>query len=102
MVEKKGLAEIFTSGHGSPFVAQVSMANAAKMYKVVLDALEYRGTAFLQTFTTCQPEHGVGDDVATIQAKSIRDSRGMPEFTFNPSAGETYPEAFDLKGIPTR
>jgi pyruvate-ferredoxin/flavodoxin oxidoreductase len=101
MVEKKGLAEIFTSGHGSPFVAQVSMANAAKMYKVILDSLEYRGTAFLQTFTTCQPEHGVGDDVATIQAKSIRDSRGMPEFTFNPSAGETYPEAFDLKGNPT-
>jgi pyruvate-ferredoxin/flavodoxin oxidoreductase len=100
LIEKKGLAEIFTAGHGSPYVAQVSMANAAKLYKVILDALEYRGTAFLQCFTTCQPEHGVGDDQATVQAKRIRDSRGIPEFVFNPSGGETYTEAMDLKGNP--
>lgn len=102
LVEKKGLAEIFTSGHGSPYVAQVSMANAAKIFKTILDALEYRGTAFLQCFTTCQPEHGVGDDMATVQAKRIRDSRGIPEFVFNPSAGEIYPESFDLKGNPSQ
>ncbi|MEE9295743.1 MAG: 2-oxoacid:acceptor oxidoreductase family protein [Phycisphaerae bacterium] len=101
LIEKKGLAETFTSGHGSPYVAQVSMANAAKLYRVLLDALEYRGTAFLQCFTTCQPEHGVADDVATIQAKRIRDSRGIPEFIFNPSAGESYTETLDLKGNPT-
>jgi len=101
LVEKKGLAEIFTSGHGSPYVAQVSMANAAKFYRAILDALEYRGTAFLQSYTTCQPEHGVGDDMATIQAKWVRDSRGMSEFIFNPSDGETYPEAFNLKGNPS-
>jgi len=101
LVEMKELASIFTTGHGSPFVAQVSMANAAKLYKSVLDALEYRGTAFLQCFTTCQPEHGVGDDMATIQAKRIRDSRGMPEFVFNPSGGETYAESYDLKGNPS-
>ncbi len=101
LTEKKGLAEIFMAGHGSPFVAQVSMANAAKIYKTVLDALEYRGTAFLQCYTTCQPEHGVGDDKANIQAKRVRDGRGMPEFTFNPSNGETYAETIDLKGNPS-
>jgi len=101
LVEKKGLAEIFTAGHGSPYVAQVSMANAAKFYRAILDSLEYRGTAFLQSFTTCQPEHGVGDDMATMQAKSVRDSRGMPEFIFNPAIGETYAEALDVKGNPT-
>ncbi|MFQ5491355.1 MAG: 2-oxoacid:acceptor oxidoreductase family protein, partial [Phycisphaerae bacterium] len=101
LIEKKNVAEIFTSGHGSPFVAQVSLANAAKVYKAILDGLEYRGTAFFQCFTTCQPEHGVADDVASVQAKSIRDSRGMPEFVFNPSAGERYSEAFDLKGNPS-
>jgi len=100
ITEKKSLAEIFTAGHGSPYVAQVSMANAAKMYASLLEALTYRGTAFFQSFTTCQPEHGVGDNVAAIQAKRIRDSRGIPEFTFNPGNGETYPEAFDLKGNP--
>lgn len=100
ITEKKSLGEIFTTGHGSPFVAQVSMANAAKMYSSLLEALTYRGTAFFQSFTTCQPEHGVGDNVAAIQAKRIRDSRGIPEFTFNPGNGETYSETLDLKGNP--
>jgi pyruvate-ferredoxin/flavodoxin oxidoreductase len=53
LTEKKSLAEIFTAGHGSPYVAQVSMANAPKLYKAILDALEYRGTAFIQCFTPC-------------------------------------------------
>jgi pyruvate-ferredoxin/flavodoxin oxidoreductase len=101
MVEKKSVSESFTSGHGSPFVAQVSMANAPKMYKALLDGLEYRGTAFYQCFTTCQPEHGVADDMSTVQAQRIRDSRGMPEFVFNPDGGETYGDALELKGNPS-
>jgi pyruvate-ferredoxin/flavodoxin oxidoreductase len=101
LTEKKSVAESFTSGHGSPYVAQVSMANAAKLYKSLLDALEYRGTAFLQCYTSCQPEHGVGDDVSTVEAQRARDSRVMPEFTFHPGRGETRAEAFDLKGNPT-
>jgi pyruvate-ferredoxin/flavodoxin oxidoreductase len=101
LIEKKSVAETFTSGHGSPFVAQVSMANAARMYKAMLDGLEYRGTAFFQCYTTCQPEHGVADDMSAEQAKLIRDSRGMPEFVFNPTFGETIQEGFDLKGNPT-
>ncbi len=100
LIEKKNVAEAFTSGHGSPFVAQVSMANAAKLYKAMLDGLEYRGTAFFQAYTTCQPEHGVGDNMSADQAKMVRDSRGMPEFIFNPRRGETAQEAFDLKGNP--
>ena len=101
LIEKKNVAEAFTSGHGSPFVAQVSMANAAKLYKAMLDGLEYRGTAFFQAYTTCQPEHGVPDNMSADQAKLVRDARGMPEFVFNPRNGETSQEAFDLKGNPT-
>ncbi len=101
LIEKKNVAEAFTSGHGSPFVAQVSMANAAKLYKALLDGLEYRGTAFFQSYTTCQPEHGVGDNMSADQAKMVRDARGMPEFVYNPRSGETSAEAFDLKGNPT-
>ena len=99
-VEKKTVAETFLAGHGSPFVAQVSIANAPKLFRAILDALDYRGTAFLQCFTTCQPEHGVGDDMALDQAQRVRDSRGAPEFVFNPQMGETYREALDLKGNP--
>jgi len=99
--EKKTVAETFLAGHGSPFVAQVSIANAPKLLRAILDGLEYRGTAFLQCFTTCQPEHGVGDDMALTQAQRVRDSRGAPEFVFNPRLGETYPETLDLKGNPS-
>jgi len=100
-VEKKTVAETFLAGHGSPFVAQVSIANAPKLYRAILDGLEYRGTAFFQCFTTCQPEHGVADDMALTQAQRVRDSRGAPEFVFNPRLGETYPEALDVKGNPS-
>jgi pyruvate-ferredoxin/flavodoxin oxidoreductase len=99
--EKKTVAETFLAGHGSPFVAQVSMANAPKLYRAILDGLEYRGTMFIQAFTTCQPEHGVADDMALIQAQRVRDSRGVPEFVFNPRLGETYSEALDIKGNPS-
>jgi len=100
-VEKKTVAETFLAGHGSPFVAQVSIANPPKLYRAILDSLEYRGTAFLQCFTTCQPEHGVGDDMSLIQAQRVRDSRGAPEFIFNPRLGETYHDTLDLKGNPS-
>ena len=99
--EKKTVAETFLAGHGSPFVAQISMANAPKLYRAILDGLEYRGTLFIQAFTTCQPEHGVADDMALIQAQRVRDSRGVPEFVFNPRLGETYQETLDIKGNPS-
>ena len=100
-VEKKTVAETFLAGHGSPFIAQVSIANAPKLYRSILDGIEYRGTAFLQCFTSCQPEHGVADDMSLTQAQRVRDSRGAPEFVFNPRLGETYGEALDLKGNPS-
>ena len=98
LVEMKNPAESFMGGHGSPFLVQASLADAAKFYKSILDALEYRGTAFFNVFTTCQPEHGVGDNMATEQAKSIRDSRGLPDFIFDPSKGEDYSECLSLAG----
>jgi pyruvate-ferredoxin/flavodoxin oxidoreductase len=100
--EKKTVAETFLAGHGSPFVAQVSMANAPKLYRAILDGLEYRGTAFYQCFTTCQPEHGVPDDMAVHQAQRVRDSRGVPEFVFDPRKGESYQEALDITGNPSK
>ena len=99
-VEKKTVAETFLAGHGSPFIAQVSIANAPKLYRAILDGIEYRGTAFLQCFTTCQPEHGVPDDMALTQAQRVRDSRGAPEFIFDPRLGETYRGSPGREGQP--
>lgn len=102
MTEMKSVAETLTSGHGSPFVAQVSMANSSSLYSALLEAMTYRGTGFIQAYTTCQPEHGVGDHLSTAQAKLSRDSRGLPEFVFDPSLGESYNEALSLKGNPAK
>ncbi|MCP4958028.1 MAG: oxidoreductase [Actinomycetia bacterium] len=101
LTEKKGVAETFLGGHGSPFIGQVSAANTAQFYKAILTGLEYRGTSFFQCFTTCQPEHGVPDDMSTQQATCVRDSRGMPQFVFAPAKGESYEDALDLAGNPS-
>ncbi len=102
LTEKKGVAESFISGHGSAYVAQVSMANTAQFYKALIQALDYRGTAFIQSYTSCQPEHGIADDVSTLQAGLVRDARSMPQFVLNPQLGETYQEALDISGNPNR
>jgi pyruvate-ferredoxin/flavodoxin oxidoreductase len=39
--------------------------------------------------------------MALTQAQRVRDSRGAPEFVFNPRLGESYHEALDLKGNPS-
>lgn len=98
LTEKKSVAESFLGGHGSPYIAQLSVANVGTLYKAILDGLCYRGTSFFQVFTTCQPEHGVPDHAAETQALRIRDSRGMPEFVFNPQLGEIYSESLHIKG----
>ena len=100
MSEMKSVVESFLGGHGSPFLAQVSMANSANMYKAMIDAICYRGSAFIQSFTTCQPEHGVPDDSSQRQALAARDSRCVPEFVSNPALGEMLQENFSLKGNP--
>ncbi|RLE11860.1 MAG: oxidoreductase, partial [Actinobacteria bacterium] len=102
LTEKKSVSESFLGGHGSAYVAQVSLANTAQFYRAILEGLDYRGTAFIQSFTTCQPEHGVADNLSTVQANRVRDARGMPQFVHNPAAGETYAETLDLAGNPNR
>lgn len=101
LTEMKSVAQTLLSGHGSPYVAQVSMSNAANLYKSILECLTYRGTAFLQSYTSCQPEHGVPDYASQRQARLVRDSRGMPEFLYNPQLGESYSDSLSLKGNPS-
>ena len=96
----KPVAEIMTAGHGSPFIAQVSIANSAKLYKALIDGLEYRGTAFFQCYTTCQPEHGVGDDASEQQSRLAVESRAYPLFRYDPDAGADVKQAISLEGNP--
>jgi len=102
LTERKEVSRILISGHGSPYVAHVSMANTANFYKSVLDGLHYRGTAYIQAYTSCQPEHGIPDDRSAWQAQLARDSRVSPEFVSDPSLGETYAESVSVTGNPDR
>lgn len=101
LTERKSVAETFMNGHGSPFIAQVSMANPSSYFKAIIDGLTYRGTSFFQAFTSCPPEHGTADYSSPTQALKVRDSRGMAEFIFNAGLGESYTDALSIKGNPS-
>lgn len=100
LTEMKSVSQCFIGGHGSPFVYQGSIGGSANLYKSIIDAMYYRGTAFIQTYTSCQPEHGIPDHASAVQAQRARDSRSFPEFVYNPQLGENYADALSLKGNP--
>ena len=100
LTEMKSVAEALLGGHGSPFVARVSAANTGALFRAILDAVLYRGVGFIQSYTACPPEHGTPDYASAIQAQRARDSRGLPEFIYDPRLGESYAEGLSIKGNP--
>ena len=71
--------------HPDVFVAQTTCAHTNHFYKAIMAANEYPGPAVINVFTTCQPEHGVADDMAMHQAKLAADSRAFPVFIYDPT-----------------
>ena len=65
-----------------------------------MDANTYHGPAIVNVYTTCQPEHGVGDDAAQQQARLARDTRTFPVFTYDPRRGSSIRERLSLAGNP--
>ncbi|HEX9792942.1 MAG TPA: thiamine pyrophosphate-dependent enzyme [Planctomycetota bacterium] len=96
---RKELAQICMM-HPEVFVAQTTAAHYNHFYRAILAANEYPGPAVVNVFTTCQPEHGVGDDMASHQAKLAVESRAFPLLVYDPRKGETFAERLDLKGNP--
>lgn len=86
--------------HPEVYVAQTTAAHVNHFYRAILGALEYEGPSLINTFTTCQPEHGVADDMATHQAKLAADSRAFPVFIYDPRKGDKIKDHLDLKGNP--
>ena len=64
--------------HKDVYVAQTTCAHMNHFYKAIMEANEYPGPAIVNVFTTCQPEHGVADNMAEHQAKLAADSRIFP------------------------
>ncbi len=86
--------------HPNTFVAQTVAAVPNHFYQAILDAASFDGPAIVSTYTTCQPEHGVADDMARHQSKLAVDSRAFPMFVYDPRNGDTIKERLSLKGNP--
>jgi pyruvate/2-oxoacid:ferredoxin oxidoreductase beta subunit/NAD-dependent dihydropyrimidine dehydrogenase PreA subunit len=86
--------------HPDVFVAQVTAAHANHFYRAVSAAMAWRGPSIVVAYTTCQPEHGVGDADSAKQAKLAVDSRAFPLLIHDPSKGDSLRERLDLKGNP--
>jgi hypothetical protein len=71
-------------------------------YKSVIDAMEFDGPAIICCYTTCQPEHGVADNMATDQARLAVDTRAFPLLIYDPRKGDTLKERLSLQGNPAQ
>lgn len=96
---RKELAQIVMS-HPDVFVAQTTAMHVNHFYKAILRANEYKGPSVIITFTTCQPEHGVGDHLAGERARIAVDSRAFPLMIYDPEKGDRIKDRLDLKGNP--
>lgn len=86
--------------HRNTYVLQATLANTSHMIEGFIEGLMTRRPALFNLYTTCQPEHGVGDDMGFNQAKLAMESRAYPIFKYNPDKGVKPEEAFDLEGNP--
>jgi pyruvate/2-oxoacid:ferredoxin oxidoreductase beta subunit/NAD-dependent dihydropyrimidine dehydrogenase PreA subunit len=96
---RKEIAQIAMM-HPRTFVAQTTCAHVNHFYKAVLGALEFDGPAIITCYTTCQPEHGVADNMAGDQARLAVDTRAFPLLIYDPRKGNTIRERLSLQGNP--
>lgn len=96
---RKEIAQIAMM-HPNTYVAQTTCAHTNHFYKSVLGALEFDGPAIVVCYTTCQPEHGVGDHMASTQARLAVDTRAFPLVIYDPSKGDRIKDSISLQGNP--
>jgi pyruvate ferredoxin oxidoreductase beta subunit len=96
---RKEIAQIAMM-HPRTYVAQTTCAHINHFYKSVLGALEFDGPAIVCCYTTCQPEHGVADNMAGEQARLAVDTRAFPLLIYDPRAGDTVKKRLSLQGNP--
>ncbi len=91
---------LIAMAHRNTYVLQATLANTSQMIEGFIDGLMAKRPAIFNLYTTCQPEHGVGDDLGVHQAKLAVESRAYPIYKYNPDYGVKTSEAFDLSGNP--
>jgi pyruvate-ferredoxin/flavodoxin oxidoreductase len=91
---------LIAMAHRTTYVMQSSIAHASHMIEGFIQGLMNRRPSLFNLYTSCQPEHGIGDDMGYHQAKLAVESRAYPLFRYNPDEGVTPQECFDLDGNP--
>ncbi|MBZ0269260.1 2-oxoacid:acceptor oxidoreductase family protein, partial [bacterium] len=86
--------------HRTTYILQSSIAHSNHMIEGFIQGLKTRRPALFNLYSSCQPEHGIGDDMSHQQAKLAVESRAYPLFRYDPDAGKTPAECFDLDGNP--
>ena len=92
---RKEIAQVCMT-YPNMFVAQTKCAHTSHFYKSVLGALEFDGPAVVNCYTTCQPEHGVANNMARLAVGT----RAFPLLIFDSSKGETIKKRLFLIGNP--
>ncbi len=87
--------------HPKVLVIQTNAALQGHFMKNVMEFLTYNASpALLDTYTTCQSEHGIADDAGSRRAGLAVESRMSPVFVHDPRRGDTLAERFSLDGNP--
>lgn len=91
---------LIAMAHRTAYVMQSTIAFPNHMIEGFIEGLLLRRPAVFNCYTSCQPEHGIGDDMGYHQAKLAVESRAYPLFHYHPEKGKTPAECFSLSGNP--
>jgi pyruvate-ferredoxin/flavodoxin oxidoreductase len=86
--------------HRSAYVMQGTIAHANHMIEGFIQGLKARRPALFNLYSACQPEHGIGDDKSTHQAKLVVESRAYPLLRYDPDLGPELAKSVSLEGNP--
>ncbi|MBI2988668.1 MAG: thiamine pyrophosphate-binding protein [Deltaproteobacteria bacterium] len=98
---RKELAQICLM-HPDVYVAQTTPAHINHFYKAIIEANDYPGPALINVYATCQPEHGVADNMSAQHARLAVESRAFPLLVYDPRKGKRIRERLSLVGNPAQ
>ncbi|MBK5963864.1 pyruvate ferredoxin oxidoreductase [Thiocystis minor] len=86
--------------HRTSYVLTSSASHLTHLLEGYIDGLNARRPALFTVYTSCQPEHGIGDDMSNKHARMAVESRAYPLFTYNPDLGASFEECCSIEGNP--
>jgi pyruvate-ferredoxin/flavodoxin oxidoreductase len=91
---------LIAMAHRTTYVMQGAVSHVSHLIESFIEGLNSRRPALFNVYSPCMPEHGIGDDTSDHQSRMAVESRAYPIFRYNPDAGVTAEECFELEGNP--